>query len=150
MPSQNLHIFVEDHELCGSVIRGQDKGDYATALQEWRPLAEQGDAHAQFQLGNMYSLGKGVPKDDAEALKWYRKAAEQGYVNAQLNLGVMYYFGGGVPVNSVKAYMWWSLAKAQGNEDAAKGLYIIEKEMTPAEITKAQALADEWWEKHNN
>ena len=83
-------------------------------------------------------------------MKWFRKAAEQGDAYAQVNLGFMYGTGEGVLMNYVKAYMWYSLAKAQGNEDAAKGLYIIEKEMTPAEITKAQALADEWWEKHNN
>ena len=38
--------------------------DYAMALEHWRPLAEQGDAKAQFQLGIMYAYGQGVPKDD--------------------------------------------------------------------------------------
>ena len=66
-------------------------GDYATALQEFRPLAEQGHAQAQFNLGLMYDNGKGVPQDYAEAVKWYRLAAEQGYAYAQFNLGVMYY-----------------------------------------------------------
>ena len=58
------------------------RGDLATALQELRPLAEQGVPVAQFQLGNMYRLGKGVPKNDAEAVKWWRKAAEQGHEDA--------------------------------------------------------------------
>ena len=49
-----------------------EAGDYATALQEWRPLAEQGDADAQYFLGVMYEKGNGVPKDYAEAVKWYR------------------------------------------------------------------------------
>jgi len=53
------------------------RGDYATALRLWRPLAEQGDAAAQYNLGNMYVKGAGVPQDDAEAVKWYRLAAEQ-------------------------------------------------------------------------
>jgi len=82
-------------------------------------------------------------------VKWFRKAAEQGDAYAQVNLGFMYGTGEGVPMNYVKAYMWYSLSKAQGNEDAAKGLYIIEKEMTPAQIAKAQELAAEWLEKHN-
>ena len=73
-----------------------EQGDYATALREWRPFAEQGDAEAQYNLGVMYANGEGVPKDDAEALKWYRKAAEQGFAKAQLNLGVMYTNGEGV------------------------------------------------------
>ena len=66
------------------------RGDYATALWEWRPLAEQGDAVAQNNLGVMYENGQGVAQDFAEALKWYRKSAEQGYVVAQHNLGLMY------------------------------------------------------------
>ena len=52
--------------------------DYAAALKEWRPLAEQGDADAQYNLGWMYTNGDGVLQDYAEALKWYRLAAEQG------------------------------------------------------------------------
>ncbi len=46
------------------------RGDYATALQEFKPLAEQGDAEAQNFLGLMYELGRGVPQDYAEAVKW--------------------------------------------------------------------------------
>ncbi len=52
------------------------RGDYATAYQEWLPLAEQGNADAQFSLGGMYAGGEGVPEDDAAAVKWYRRAAE--------------------------------------------------------------------------
>ena len=55
-----------------------ERGDYQTALREWRPLATQGNAPAQFNLGLMYDHGYGVPQDDAEAVKWYRLAAEQG------------------------------------------------------------------------
>ncbi|MFP6688182.1 MAG: hypothetical protein VCD31_02525, partial [Alphaproteobacteria bacterium] len=53
------------------------RGDFATALQEFRPLAEQGDADAQTLIGMMYNEGLGVPKNDAEAVKWFHKAAEQ-------------------------------------------------------------------------
>jgi TPR repeat protein len=54
------------------------QGDYATAVREWRPLAKQGHAHAQFMLGVMYRKGQGVPQDDAESVRWSRKAAEPG------------------------------------------------------------------------
>ena len=74
-----------------------DSGDFATALRELTPLAEQGDANAQFFLGWMYYKGLGVPKDDKTAVKWYTLAAEQGYANAQDHLGFMYYEGRGVP-----------------------------------------------------
>lgn len=58
-------------------------GDFATALREWTPLAEQGHAKAQFNLGVMYDRGQGVTQDYAEASKWYRKTAEQGDAAAQ-------------------------------------------------------------------
>ena len=64
-------------------------GDFAAALAEWRPLAEQGFRPAQYNLALMYSNGKGVIEDDKEAVKWYRLAAEQGYAVAQYNLGAM-------------------------------------------------------------
>ena len=49
------------------------RGDYATALQLWRPLAERGDAKVQFNIGSMYRSGLGVTQDNTEAVKWYRK-----------------------------------------------------------------------------
>ncbi len=64
-------------------VAAYKRGDYATALHEFRRLAEQGDAKAQFMLGNMYRKGLGVPQDHARAARWYRKAAEQGVAKAQ-------------------------------------------------------------------
>jgi len=120
------------------------RGDYDTAMTEWRPLAEQGDAEAQWFLGSMYYQGKGVPQDDQEAVRWYRQAAEQGDADAQNTLGYMYEHGRGVPRNYVRAYMWASLAAAQGIEDSAKGLEILEKKMIPAQLAEAQRRAREW------
>ena len=82
------------------------RGDYATALREFRPLAERGDATAQFNLGIMYDTGLGVPQDYAEAARWYRKAADQGNATAQFNLGFMYSNGRGVPQDYAKAVKW--------------------------------------------
>src|SRR5512140_3043108 len=67
-----------------------DRGDYAAAVRLWRPLADQGDADAQYNLGVMNFTGQGTAQDLAEAAKWFRKAAEQGDLNAQYNLGAMY------------------------------------------------------------
>jgi hypothetical protein len=66
------------------------RGDFATALGLLRPLAEKGNAGAQFNLGVSYFKGEGVAQDNKEAEKWFRLAAQQGYVNAQSSLGVMY------------------------------------------------------------
>ncbi len=92
-----------------------DRGDYATALREWRPLAEQGNADAQFYLGVMYRDGQGVPQNDAEAVQWYRKAAEQGDASAQYKLGIGYGKGQGVPQDDAEAAKWYRKAAEQGD-----------------------------------
>ena len=66
-------------------VDAYDRRDYATALREWKPLAEQGNADAQFNLGLMYEKGWGVPQDYKTAMKWYRLAAEQGDADSQFN-----------------------------------------------------------------
>ena len=92
-----------------------EKGDYATALREWEPLAEQGDVSAQYNLGLMYHSGEGVPKDYKTAHKWFSfAAAEQGDAVAQYNLGQMYRNGQGVPRDYSTAFKWYSLAAEQG------------------------------------
>ena len=129
------------------------RGDYATAPRELQPLAEQGVAEAQYYLGLMYDLGRGVPQDYAEAVKWYRKAAEQGYAGGQYHLGLMYRKGRGVPQDRVQAHLWLSLA-AEGLIDAYskiahRFIKIVAAEMTPAQIAEAQRLAREWKPKHS-
>ena len=89
-------------------------GDYATALKEWKPLAEQGYAFAQYNLGILYEYGNGVPKDYAEAVKWYRLSAEQGYAISQYSLGLMYRNGYGVLKDKAEAVKWWRLSAEQG------------------------------------
>ena len=85
-----------------------ERGDYETALKEFRPLAEQGDPLAQSYLGGMYAEGEGLPKD------------------------------------YVLAHMWMNLAAAKGVQEAVKGRDLLEKNMTPAQIGRAQRLAREW------
>ncbi len=120
------------------------RGDYATALKELRPLAEQGDVNAQFTLGLMYTKGRGVPQDYKEAVRWYRLAAAQGDAKAQYGLGVMYVEGWGVPQNNVLAHMWYNLAAAQGDELARKLRDIRAAGMTAAQLAEAHRLAREW------
>lgn len=116
-------------------------GNLEAALKEWRPLAEQGDANAQYSLGVMYANGRGVPQDYAEALKWYRLAAEQGDVNAQNNLGVIHQYGQGVPQDYVSAHIWYNLASANGHENSGKWRNEVAAKMTPADISEAQRRA---------
>ena len=118
--------------------------DYTEAMKWYRLAADQGDAWAQSNLGVMYHQGHGVPQDYTGAVKWYRLVAEQGDAVAQFNLGLMYAKGQGVAQNYIQAYMWETLAAAQGNENAAKGLEILGKKMSPDQIAEAQRLAREW------
>jgi TPR repeat protein len=94
-----------------------DRGDYATALRLWRPLAEQGNPGAQYNLGGMYAssrgVSQGVPHDLVQAYKWLSLAA----------------------------------SRAQGNdlrENAIKARDLVAAAMTPARIAEAQKLAREW------
>ena len=120
------------------------RGDYAKALRLIRPLANDGDASAQFNLGLMYLTGQGVQQDSAAAALWFRKAAEQGYALAQSNLGTLYLYGRGVPQDYVRAYMWFSPSAAQGDQRAVKTLEMAERRITPAQINEAQKLARDW------
>ena len=111
------------------------EGDYKTAFNEWKPLAEQGDAGAQHNLGWMYGNGKGVLKDDKQAVKWYQKAADQGFAKAQFNLGGMYAYGEGVLKDLSKAKYW--IKKAYENPDvSASTLGLAEKGWNQLELWK--------------
>jgi len=121
-----------------------ERGDYATALRLMRPLAEQGQANAQFSIGLMYAIGKGVRQDYVEAVKWFRKAAEQGDASAQNSLGSMYYTGYGVSQDYVVAHKWFNLAAARGNKPAEKNRGSVSIILTPSQIAKAHQLARLW------
>ena len=118
-------------------------GDFATAMKEWRPLAEQGDAVAQYNLGTMYDNGDGVVQDYAEAVKLYRLAAEQGDAYAQNNLGVAYGYGQGVLQDNILSHMWYNIASANGYKKSSEWRDEIAAKMTAADISKAQAMAKE-------
>ena len=118
-------------------------GDYATALKEWTPLAEAGDAQAQSYLGTLYEFGEGVSQDYKEAVKWYRLAAEQGDAVGQLLLGDIYKDGIGVLQDNVRAHMWYNIGAANGHEEGGTIRDKLAKKMTPAAIEEAQAMARE-------
>lgn len=98
------------------------RGDYATALKEWLPAAEQGDANALFNLGQLYRLGQGVPKDVQKAEDYYRRSAEKGHIGAQGNLGTLYYFAVPNAPRVDDALKWWQRAAAKGD---ARSQYML-------------------------
>jgi cell division septation protein DedD len=90
-------LFLGAAGASADVKKGVDAwqaGNFAAAVAEWRPLADQGDADAQFNLGQAYKLGRGVPMDLRIAQGWYEKAARQGHGQAQAILGLVLFQSG--------------------------------------------------------
>ncbi len=98
---------------------------YAKAAELWRPLAEKGDAAAQYLLGTLYVEGKGVEHDDTTAVKWFQRAANQGDARAQYDLGASYAEGAGVPKSEVEAAKWFQRAANQGMAFAQLNLGLL-------------------------
>ena len=86
------------------------RADYATAIRHWEPLAEAGNADAQYNLGSMYENGQGAARDYTAAVRFYRRAAAQGHPDAQYNLAKLYESGNGVTQDSVRAYVWFAVS----------------------------------------
>jgi TPR repeat protein len=95
-----------------------EKGDYATALKEFLPLAESGQASAEAAVGQMYFEGKGVKPDMKEAARWLEPAASKGMARAQFLLGKLYLSGEGVAADPVKAAALTKAAADQGLVEA--------------------------------
>ena len=121
----------------GAGLEAYQRGDYTTALREWRVLAEQGNAEAQNRLGIMYLLSQGVPQDLVQAHLWLSLATRQGHqtayiinddvaafmtpeqiAEAQVSLAVMYEEGRGVAQDDAAAEKWARLAAEQGSAKA--------------------------------
>ncbi len=92
--------------------------DFATAFRELRPLAESGDADAQYWVGRMLDLGQGTERNSEEAAEWLHRAAVQGQDDAQFALGLLYEMGRGVEWSPAEAYRWIREAAARGNTHA--------------------------------
>lgn len=95
-------------------VAAAHRGEYAVALQLTSPLAEKGDARAQFNIGYMHANGWGVQRNLASAVDWYRKAAEQGLEIAQHYLGIAYINGDGIERDDAEAARWFKRAAEQG------------------------------------
>lgn len=95
-------------------IQSWQRGDYASAVEIWRPLADKGDADAAFNLGQAYRLGRGVTLDLAAAQTWLDKAARLGHLDAQTTLGLLLFDSG----NRQAAMRWLKQAADRGEPRA--------------------------------
>lgn len=91
-------------------VEAWQRGDYKKAIAEWRPSAVAGDPDAQFNLGQAYKLGRGVPADLGQAEEWYRKAALQGHPQAEENYGLILFENN----KRIQASEWLQKAAARG------------------------------------
>ena len=106
---------------CRCYAKAAAQGHEA-GLKTLKQLAEQGNATAQFCLGEMYNYGKGVPQDDDRARQWYAEAAEQGDADAQFRLGETYDYGEGVLQDDGRACQWYAKAAVRGHEAGLSAL----------------------------
>lgn len=120
-----------------------DRGDYPTAVREFKALAEQNDPRGQYALAVMHDLGEGVPQSIEKAMEYYKASAEQGYADAQNNLGVIYDQGEGVAADYKEAIKWYSLAAENGNKDAPNNIGVMH--MIGLGVPRNFAEAHKWF-----
>ena len=104
-----------------------DEGVRQVVFEATQSIAEEGNAEAQYTLGEMYRRGQGVAQDYSEAARWWRAAAEQGHADAQYNLGVMYVNGDGVTQDYSESVRWFRSAAEQGDATAQFNLKSIDQ-----------------------
>ncbi len=115
-----------------------NQGDYARAVNEWRPLAINGNADAQFNLGQAYKLGRGVPVDLPVALEWFRKSADKGHEKSADNYGLLLYQQG-----RLEDSMPYIKASADRGEPRAQYVYataLFNGDIAPRDWVRAYAL----------
>ena len=131
--------------------RAINTGDFAAAQRILEPIAERGDAPAQYLLGGLYAQGHGVPQDWARADAWERRAADQGFAPAQYALGVAYGRGLGLPRAPVQALVWFTLAasrssaeEGQNHAAAIQARDEMTAHMIPAQLAEARQVIAAW------
>jgi cell division septation protein DedD len=121
-----------------SGVDAWQKGDFGSAVRQWRALADKGDADAQFNMGQAYKLGRGVPADLKIAQSWYQKAAQQGHEPAQALLGLILFENG----QRAAAVPWLKKAADHGDPRAqyVLGTGHFNGDMVPKDLPRAYAL----------
>ncbi len=122
-------------------VKAYEAGDYKTAFDEWKPLAEDNDPAAMRNLGHLYRKGLGVPQDYNKAFSWYKRAAEMGFRRAQANVASMYLKGQGIDQDYVKAAEWFTRAAQNGHVISQYNLGLMYEFGKGVEKSKAKALA---------
>ncbi|MDD5394587.1 MAG: tetratricopeptide repeat protein [Thiothrix sp.] len=105
---------------CSQVNASFD--DFKTKFKAYTDISSNAEAIREFDLGNQYADGDGLPRSDAQAFIWYEKSAKKGHPLAQSLVGAMYAEGKGTAVSQKKAAKWYQLAASQGHPLAQHNL----------------------------
>lgn len=112
----SIDVAANDLDYAVNAMR---TGDFAEAYCIIRPLAEAGDAEAQYNIGWMYLNGYGLRVNDGLALQWWEKASQQGNADASFSIGMLYSLGDGeISKDTNKAIDYYLLSAENGQEDA--------------------------------
>lgn len=109
-PRRPATVTASECQTRGGEYVAYDRADFKTSLRVWMPTAEQGDADAQVNVGEIFEKGVGGSPNYEAAIIWYNKAAEQGNKRAQFNLGTLYEQGLGVEKDAIAALGWYRKA----------------------------------------
>ncbi len=141
-PPQNLRA---DEALTGhkkSVFKRHNDPDLISALKYFTMAAEQGNADAQFEVGQMMAQGLGTAQLFEEAMHWYELSARQGHAKAQFNIAFLYAYGQGVDPDMLKAYEWYRISYLCAYPLAKKPMESTAKKLSLGEIEMADWRAD--------
>lgn len=114
------------------------RGDDIAAVRAWQPLAERGNADAQFNMGQAFKLGRGVAQDIAMAEIWYRRAASQGHLQAEDNLGLILFASG--QRGAAMHYIRKSAARGEARALFLLGTAHFNGDLAPQDWPRAYAL----------
>jgi TPR repeat protein len=152
-----MQSWLQRFSLCASLIllaaalsagasldagkRAYEQQEYATAFKEFMPLAQQGNAEAEFLLGRMYLMGRGVLQDQVEADRLFRASAAQGNADAEFFLGAPSVLR---HENVAEGLKWLRLSAEQGNQDAQLLLGKTYLDGLASELPRDAAQAEMW------
>ncbi len=126
--------------------RSYRAGRYVQAGKLYRDLAESGDPQAQFRLGMLHYLGRGVREDERQAFDWFQRAAKAGNIDAQYRLATLYTLRQGLPADTddadIEAARWYFSAAARGHAEAQYALALMF--ITGKGVEQSPEEAEKW------
>lgn len=132
--ASNNDLLVPATESCVLDVAPEQLSE---ALNICQAIALEGDAQAQFELGEFFYTGRQTQQNLPQALRWYEMASLQGHAEAQHRLGTMFFRGEGVPASNIQAFIVLKMSAVNGSEEALDGADIVAEQMSREELAVA-------------